>query len=152
MRLLAEAVESVDDSDGWLGQVGADLTDAHLDACRAALPAPEELARWLVGHAHGDVDDGLTDIDPLTYEEVLGEGGMAFLRKLAVGAWRGNRRGWAEKYLMERPAKAGGDVDAVIAVHAADLSPNGHAHLVIARELDATRRRDRGRELGGARH
>ncbi|MBD3008406.1 SWIM zinc finger domain-containing protein [Streptomyces sp. 5-10] len=140
MKLLADAVESVDDSDGWLGQVGADLAGAHLGACRAARPDPEELARWLVGHALGDVDDGLADIDPLDYEDVLGEEGMAALRRLTVEAWRGNRRGWAEKYLMERLAKAGGDVDAVIAVHAADLAPNGHTHLVIAHELDTARR------------
>lgn len=142
MKLLADAVESVDDSDGWLGQVGTDLADAHLEACRAARLDPEELARWLVGHALGDVDDGLTDIDPLDYEDLLGEEGMAVLRKLAVEAWRGNRRGWAEKYLMEHLAKAGGDIDTVIAVHAADLSPNGHTHLVIAHELDTARRPD----------
>ncbi|MGR3934783.1 SWIM zinc finger family protein [Streptomyces sp. BRA346] len=142
MKPLADAVEMVDDSDGWLGQVGTDLADAHLEACRAARPDPEELARWLVGHALGDVDDGLTDIDPLDYEDILGEEGMTVLRKSAVEAWRGNRRGWAEKYLMERVAKAGGDVDAVIAVHAADLSPNGHTHLVIAHELDTARRPD----------
>lgn len=140
MRLLAKAVESVDHSDGWLGQVGADLAEAHLDACRAARPDPEELACWLVSHALGDLDDGLTDIDPLDYEDVLGIEGMTVLRKLAVEAWRGNHRGWAEKYLLERLAKAGGDVDAVIAVYAADLSPNGHTHLVIARELDTARR------------
>ncbi|MDO0911777.1 hypothetical protein QQM39_13230 [Streptomyces sp. DT2A-34] len=142
MRLLAEAVESVDDSDGRLGQIGAGLADAHLDACRAARPDPEELARWLVGHALGDIDDGLTDLDPLDYDDVLGEEGMTVLRKLAAEAWRRNRRGWAEKHLMERLAKAGGNVDAVIAVHAADLAPNGHTHLVIARELDAARRSD----------
>lgn len=142
MRLLAGAVESVDDSDGRLGQVGAGLADAHLDACRAARPDPQELARWLAGHVLGDTDDGLTDIDPLDYDDVLGEEGMAALRKLAVEAWRRNRRGWAEKYLMERLAKAGGNVDAVIAVHAADLAPNGHTHLVIARELEAAGRFD----------
>ncbi|WP_043265931.1 hypothetical protein [Streptomyces sp. CT34] len=142
MELLARAVECVDDSDGWLGQVGAGLADVHLDACRAARPDPGELARWLVGHALGEVDDGLTDIDPLDYEDVLGGEGMAVLRKLAVEAWQGNRRGWAEKYLMERLAKGGGDVDAVIAVHAGDLAPNGHTHLVIARELDTARRPD----------
>ncbi|MER6619712.1 hypothetical protein [Streptomyces sp. NPDC000931] len=142
MRLLAEAAESVDDSDGRLGRIGADLAGAHLDACRAARPDPEELARWLVGHVLGDTDDGLTDIDPLDYDDVLGEEGMVVLRKLAAEAWRRNRRGWAEKYLMERLAKAGGDVDAVIAVHAADLTPSGHTHLVIARELEAARRFD----------
>ncbi|MEW2082993.1 hypothetical protein [Streptomyces sp. NPDC005283] len=141
MLLLTEAVESVDDSDGVLGQVGADLADAHLDACRTARCDPEELARWLVGHVLGDFDD-LTGIDPIDYEDVLGERGMTLLRKLAVEAWRGNRTGWAEKHLMERLAKAGGDVDAVIAVHAADLAENGHTHLVIARELDTARRTD----------
>ncbi|MFJ5680069.1 SWIM zinc finger domain-containing protein [Streptomyces sp. NPDC093097] len=142
MKLLAQAVESVDDSDGWLGQVGDGLADAHLDACRAASPDPGELAHWLVGHALGESGDDLTDIDPLDYEDVLGTEGMAALRKLAVEAWQANRRGWAEKYLMERLAKAGDDIDAVIAVHAADLAPNGHTHLVIARELDTARRRD----------
>ncbi|MFI0962619.1 SWIM zinc finger domain-containing protein [Streptomyces sp. NPDC021080] len=142
VRLSAEAVGSVDDSDGRLGQTGADLADAHLEACRAAPPDPEELARRLVGHVLGDVDDGLTDIDPIDYEDALGEEGTAALRQSAVEAWRGNRRGWAEKHLMERVAKAGGDVDTVIAVHAADLAPNGHTHLIIARELDTARRCD----------
>ncbi|WP_275463109.1 SWIM zinc finger family protein [Streptomyces noursei] len=142
MELLAQAVECIDDSDGWLGQVGAGLVDAHLDACRVARPDPGELARWLVGHALGELGDGLTDIDPLDYEDVLGAEGTALLRKLAVEAWQGNRRGWAEKYLMERLARAGGDVDAVIAVHVADLAPDGHTHLVIARELDTARRPD----------
>ena len=81
-------------------------------------------------------------VDPLDYEEVLGERGMAALREPAVEAWRGNRTGWAEKYLMERLAKAGGDIDAVIAVYAADLSPNGHTRLLIAREPDTARRPD----------
>ncbi|MEH0422769.1 SWIM zinc finger family protein [Streptomyces sp. B21-083] len=141
MRLLTEAVESVDDSDGGLGQVGADLAEVHLDACRTARPDPEELARWLVGHVLGDFDD-LTGVDPLDYEDALGERGMTLLRRLAAEAWRGKRTGWAEKHLMERLAKAGGDVDAVIAVHAADLAENGHTHLVIARELDTAGRTD----------
>ncbi|WP_328870952.1 hypothetical protein OHT76_12980 [Streptomyces sp. NBC_00287] len=140
MRLLADAVDSVDDSDGGIGQVGDTLADAHLEACRAARPDSEELARWLVGHALGEVDDGLIDIDPLDYEDVLGARGMSTLRELAIEAWRGNRRGWAEKSLMERLAKAGGDVDTVIAVYAADLTTNGHTHLIIAGELDGAGR------------
>ncbi|MBN0047437.1 hypothetical protein JS756_25695 [Streptomyces actuosus] len=142
MRQLAEAQESVDDSDGRLGQIGADLAEAHLDACRTARPDPGELARWLVGHVLGDIDDGLTDIDPLDYEDVLGAPGTAVLRRTTVEAWQRNRRGWAEKYLMERLASADGDVDAVIAVHAAGPSPDGRTHLLIAAELDAARRSD----------
>lgn len=42
--------------------------------------------------------------------------------------------------LMQRLAKAGRDIDTVIAVHAADLAPNGHTHLVVARELDTAGR------------
>ncbi|MFI9625501.1 SWIM zinc finger domain-containing protein [Streptomyces sp. NPDC052042] len=138
IRLLAEAAESVDDSDGWLGQVGEGLADAHHEACRAARPDPEELARWLVGHTLHD--DAFTDIDPLDYEDVLGEQGLTALRKHAVAAWRANRTGWAEQYLMERLARAAGDIDEVIAVHAADIAPDGSTHLVIARELDTAKR------------
>ncbi|MFI1660397.1 SWIM zinc finger domain-containing protein [Streptomyces sp. NPDC020472] len=137
--LLAGVVESIDDSDGRLSQIGADLADAHHDACCAAGPDPEELAHWLVAHALDDAAD-LTDIDPLDYGDLLGERGMAALRRYAVEAWQANRTGWAEKHLMQRLAKSGRDIDTVIAVHAADLAPNGHTHLLIARELDTAGR------------
>ncbi|MEU2225279.1 DUF6880 family protein [Streptomyces sp. NPDC018347] len=139
--LLAGAMESVDDSDGRLGEIGADLAEAHRDACRAARPDPEELAHWLITHTLGDAVD-LTDIDPLDYEDLLGEQGMSALRRRAVEAWKANRTGWAEKHLMRRLAKAGRDIDTVIAVHAADLAPNGHTHLLIARELETAGRPD----------
>lgn len=137
--ILASVVDNVDDSDGWLGHMGGDLADAHHDACRAARPDPEELAHWLVTHALDDAAD-LTEIDPLRYEDLLGEQGMAALRRYATEAWKANRTGWAEKHLMQRLAKSGRDFDTVIAVHAADLAPNGHTHLLIARELDTAGR------------
>ncbi|MEU3398158.1 SWIM zinc finger family protein [Streptomyces filamentosus] len=137
--LLASVVEGVDDSDGRLGQVGADLADAHHEACRAARPDPEELAHWLVTHALDEAAD-LTDFDPLDYGDVLGERGTAALRRYAAEAWQANRTGWAEKHLMQRLAKSGRDIDTVIAVHAADLAPDGRTHLLAARELDAAGR------------
>ncbi|OKJ61981.1 hypothetical protein AMK27_13800 [Streptomyces sp. CB02009] len=137
--MLAAAVESVDDSDGRFGEIGAGLAAAHHETCRAAGPDLVELAHWLVTHALDDAAD-LTDIDPLDYEDLLGEQGMAALRRYAVEAWQTNRTGWAEKHLMQRLAKSGRDIDTVIAVHAADLAPNGHTHLLIARELDAAGR------------
>ncbi|MFF0477830.1 SWIM zinc finger domain-containing protein [Streptomyces sp. NPDC004284] len=136
---LAAVVESVDDSDGRLEEIGAGLADAHHEACRAAGPDLEELAHWLVTHALDDAAD-LTDIDPLDYEDLLGERGTAALRRYAVEAWRANRTGWAEKHLMQRLAKSGRDIDTVIAVHAVDLAPNGHTHLLVARELDTAGR------------
>ncbi|MFI8367158.1 SWIM zinc finger domain-containing protein [Streptomyces sp. NPDC085466] len=137
--LLAGVAESVDDSDGELGQIATDLADAHHDACGEARPDPEELAHWLATHALDDAAD-LTDIDPLDYADLLGERGMTALRERAVEAWKTNRTGWAEKYLMQRLAKSGRDVDTVVAVHAADLAPNGHTHLIIACELDTAGR------------
>lgn len=61
---------------------------------------------------------------------------MDRVRELAASVWRRNLTGWAEKYLMERLSKAEGDVDGWIAVHAADLAPDGSTHLSVARELD----------------
>ncbi|MCZ0983065.1 SWIM zinc finger family protein [Streptomyces diastatochromogenes] len=137
--MLAAVAESVDDSDGRLGEIGAGLADAHHEACRATGPDLEELAHWLVTHALDDAAH-LTDIDPLDYEDLLGERGMTALRRHAIEAWRANRTGWAEKHLVQRLAKSGRDIDTVIAVHAADLAPNGHTHLLIARELDTAGR------------
>ncbi|MGI5136053.1 MULTISPECIES: SWIM zinc finger family protein [unclassified Streptomyces] len=141
MRLLSEAQDAIDDSDGHLGRIGAALAEAHLDACRAAGPDADETARWLVGHLLSDPDD-LTGIDPLDYEDVLGVQGAAHVRELAAAAWRRNRTGWAEKYLMERLAKAEGDVDGWVTVHAADLAQDGSTHLTVARELDTVGRPD----------
>ncbi|MEV5785446.1 SWIM zinc finger domain-containing protein [Streptomyces sp. NPDC048448] len=139
MRLLSEAQETIDDSDGHLGRIGAALAEAHHDACRAASPDSDETARWLVGHLLSDLDD-LTGIGPLDYEEVLGAQGMHRVGELAAAAWRRNRTGRAEKYLMERLARAEGDVDGWVAVHAADLAPDGSTHLTVARELDTAGR------------
>ncbi|MFD9396338.1 SWIM zinc finger domain-containing protein [Streptomyces sp. NPDC060000] len=141
MRLLSEAQDAIDDSDGHLGRIGAALAEAHLDACGAARPDSDETARWLVGHLLSDLDD-LTGIDPLDYADVLGAHGVLRVRELAAAAWRRNRTGWAEKHLMERLAKAEGDVDGWVAVHTADLAPDGSTHLTVARELDTAGRPD----------
>ncbi|MGR8010503.1 SWIM zinc finger family protein [Streptomyces hypolithicus] len=141
MRELGGAYEQIDDSDGAVGSVGSDLAAVHLDACRAAHPDPVATAQWLVGHLLGDLNE-LTDIDLFDYRDVLGEQGLSTVRELVVDAWRGNRSGWAEKYLMERLTKAEGNVDALVAVHAADLAPDGSTHLTIARELDTAGRPD----------
>lgn len=66
---------------------------------------------------------------------------MARARDLVVAAWRASPKRWAENFLNGRLLKAdGGSVDALVAIHAADLTPNGHTHLLIARELEAAGR------------
>ncbi|MQS38567.1 SWIM zinc finger family protein [Streptomyces katsurahamanus] len=137
MRALGRTYGEIDDSDGVVGTVASGLAEAHLDACRAARPDPVRTADWLVEHLLGDGDlNDATDIDLTDYMDVLGEPGLTRARELVAEAWRRNPKGWAEKYLMEQLLRSEGSVDALIAVHAADLSPTGATHLLIAKELE----------------
>ncbi|RCH68955.1 hypothetical protein DT019_09985 [Streptomyces sp. SDr-06] len=139
IRTLSQTYGEIDDSSGAVGDVGRDLADVHLQACNAARPDPVETAEWLVRHLLSDLND-VTDIDLVDYRKVLGPAGLARARELAAAALRRAPNGWAEKYLMERLVKAEGNVDALIAVYAAHLSPTGTTHLRIAMELDAAGR------------
>ncbi|MFD7834307.1 SWIM zinc finger domain-containing protein [Streptomyces sp. NPDC059761] len=140
LRTLGRTYGEIDDSDGQIGDVATGLAEAHLEACLSSRPDPVETAEWLVRHLLDEEND-ITDIDLFDYREVLGEPGMTRAREMVVAAWRINPKAWTEKYLMERLLKAdGGSVDALVAVHAADLAPNGHTHLVIARELEVAGR------------
>ncbi|MET9692167.1 hypothetical protein ABZY81_27405 [Streptomyces sp. NPDC006514] len=141
-QALGRTYGEIDDSDGLIGEVATDLAQAHLEACLTARPDPVETAEWLVRCLLDEVNDA-ADIDLFDYREVLGDPGLAQARTLVVAAWRANPKGWAEKHLMERLLKAEGEsVDALVEVHAADLAPNGHTHLVIATELEAAGRTD----------
>ncbi|MFI6006594.1 SWIM zinc finger domain-containing protein [Streptomyces sp. NPDC051366] len=140
LRALGRTYGEIDDSDGLIGDVATGLAEAHLEACLSARPDPVETAEWLVHHLLDEEND-ITDIDLFDYREALGEPGMTRAREMVVAAWQINPKAWTEKYLMERLLKAdGGSVDALVAVHAADLAPNGHTHLVIARELEGAGR------------
>jgi uncharacterized Zn finger protein len=136
---LARVYENVDDSSGYLGGVADELGEVHLHACQTAGPDPVATAEWLVGHMLGPASY-LPEIDADDYHDVLGETGISRLRELVTAAWRRNPSGWAEKRLMESLVRAEGDVDAIIAVYAADLSVTGSTHLAIARELDGASR------------
>ncbi|MEV4338286.1 SWIM zinc finger family protein [Streptomyces sp. NPDC049590] len=141
LRALGEAYGEIDDPDGVIGEAAAAMAKAHLEACGAAHPDPDRLAESLVGHLLGDGSE-VTDLDPLDYAEVLGPSGLARMRQLATEALRRRPSGRAERYLMERLVKAGGDVDALVALHAQDLDPSGATHLRIAEELEAAGRAD----------
>jgi uncharacterized Zn finger protein len=139
IRALSQAYGEIDDSDGAVGDVARELAEVHLQACGTARPDPAETAEWLVGHLLSDLNDA-TDIDLVDYRKVLGPAGLARVRELATEAWHRAPNGWMERYLMERLVKAEGNVDALIAVYAADLSPTGATHLKIAMELEAAGR------------
>ncbi|PJE96248.1 hypothetical protein CUT44_20105 [Streptomyces carminius] len=141
ITVLGEAAERVDDSDGELTGVADALAEAHLAACRAARPDPDDLADWLVTHRLGDTGH-LPYLDPADYRDVLGPDGWTALVRRARTARRGNPSGWAEKDLLEQLLRAEGSVDALIGELAADLAPDGHTHLLVAEELDAAGRHD----------
>ncbi|MEU2924795.1 hypothetical protein ABZ636_07010 [Streptomyces sp. NPDC007251] len=139
LRVLGEAFEEIDDSDGVVGEAAAAVAEAHLEACGVARPDPKRLAEWLAGAVLDDSND-VTDLDPLDYADVLGQSGLARMRQLAAEALRRRPSGWAARYLMERMVKAEGDVDALVALHAQDLDPSGATHLRIAEELESAGR------------
>jgi uncharacterized Zn finger protein len=143
LKAVEEAMGSVDDSDGYMGDVLARLQDLHYKACKKAKPDSEALARrlfeWELRTGY-DTFYGATE----TYAEVLGRKGLAVYRTLAETEWAkvpplGPGRDDPEKYrkrfrithIMETLARQKGDVEAVVAVKKRDLSLAYH-YLQIA--------------------
>jgi uncharacterized Zn finger protein len=142
LELLEEAGQSVDDSDGGLGEALGQVQEIHLDACSAGSPDQARLAEYLVQRALAS--DFEVFLDAATdYAPVLGEVGMARYRELVEAAWRDlppKRPGeydtgrFAVTHLMERLAEQQGGTDALIEVLARDVS-SGYDVLRIAQRL-----------------
>lgn len=138
--LLTEAFVYVDDSSGSVGAAAYELLDAHLRACEAAPTEPVSLGNYLADLLLGD-DYGFAP-DLGDYAGLLGEQGLEVVRERNATAYAENPKDLQARFLMETMAKADGDVDAVIAVYAAELDDRGWAHLRIAEELDEADRGD----------
>jgi uncharacterized Zn finger protein len=138
VALLTDAFEQVDDSSGFVGQAAFEVLETHLRACRAAPPDPVSLANYMADLLLGN-DYGLAP-DPSDYAELLGDRGSAAVRERAAAAYAKDPKNWQARSLMETIARADGDVDAVVAIYAADLIKSGWTHLLIANELDAAGR------------
>lgn len=137
------ALGEMDDSSGHMGDMLGRLVEIHHEACVAARPDPETLARrlfeWELG---GDWDTfaGASE----TYADVLGEKGLATYRRLAQAFWdklpardAGKERDYdSRRYrltaMMESFARADGDVEALVAIKSRDLSLPYH-YLEIAK-------------------
>jgi uncharacterized Zn finger protein len=133
---MDEALANVDDSDGGGGGAYARACEVHLAACRQAEPDPIALARVLFAR-EVDSDWEFFHGASEAYEDVLGDVGLAEYRRLAREAWQkikplratarqvqNDQSGarYALGAILERFANREGDVDAVIAVRANDLS------------------------------
>jgi uncharacterized Zn finger protein len=153
LAAVEAAVESVDDSDGYMTGVLERLQQLHLAACKKARPDPEALAKRLCAwelRAEWDIFYGAVE----TYASILGRKGIAVYRQLAeaewakvpsLGAGRDEAGGYARRFritqMMEALARQTGDVEAVVAIKKRDLS-SAYAYLQIAETYAAARKRD----------
>lgn len=140
---VEHATMNMDDSDGYMGGILQRLQEFHLAACRKAKPDPEALAErlfdWEMG-THFDTFYGAAG----TYSELLGKSGLAAYRRRAEASWArvpqtrsGEKdpeeygRTYRIKHIMETLARQSGDVEALVAIKARDLS-NAYTFLQIA--------------------
>jgi uncharacterized Zn finger protein len=133
LERVEEAMEQADDSNGEIGTLLAELQELHLAACRVARPDPEALARRLFAWELSDHWDVFYNAAE-TYAELLGANGLATYRRLAEAEWAklpALRAGDHKSYegprfrltsIMEALARTGGDVDALAAIKAKDLT------------------------------
>ncbi len=151
---VEHATLSMDDSDGYMGGILQRLQELHLEACRAAKPDPEALAERLFDwemRTQFDTFYGAAG----TYAKLLGECGLATYRRRAEAAWArvpqtrpGEKdpeeygRTYRIKHIMETLARQSGDVEALVAVKARDLS-NAYTFLQIAETYREARQADK---------
>lgn len=133
LAAVERAMESVDDSDGALGGVLHMLQAVHVEACRAAPPHPEALARRLFERALWEPYGVFPGV--VAYAEALGGRGKARFRELAEARWAAvpvlGPGDSAARHDDDRPAitrvmaelaRESGDLEALVAVLRRDLS------------------------------
>lgn len=160
---VEQALDRIDDSDGYCGALLHRAREIHLAAARLAPPEPLELARELFARQTGG-GYGTFDGAVVLYADVLGEMGLAEFRRLASEAWQKlpSRSGTARQEvgfsgehqalrdILDFFAERDGDVDARIALRSKDLTSPWH-YLELAqfclsqgREEEALRRAEDG--------
>jgi uncharacterized Zn finger protein len=133
-------LEDVDDSGGGMGDVIQRLGELHVAACRVSLPDPLTLAERLL-RLEMSLAMGIWEFDPVDYREVLGDEGLNRYRELALAKWKAvaaldadaaDEAGlMAIAPIMERLAKASGDIEQLVALKSRDLSST-YRYLEIA--------------------
>lgn len=144
------ALESVDDSNGQVGDILCRLGNLHLKACMLARPDADALAHDLF-QLETTLPFGVNSFSAQTYRDVLGETGLLKYRVLAQARWDALGSADAklsfdhERYkitrIMEDLAQASGDVDELVAIKSRDLSC-AYNYLLIAEILTKDKRHD----------
>ena len=140
---VEQAIEYVDDSDGYMGMLLGRLQEMHLVACRKAKPEPEALAeRLFEWELNGEWDTFHGAVK--SYSRVLGKKGLQHYRGLAEAEWAKvkplqpgekdkNQYGkrFSITHIMKSLAEQSGDVEDLIAIKQRDLS-SSYRYLEIA--------------------
>jgi uncharacterized Zn finger protein len=135
-----EALIEQVDGEGELDWLIEQLCDLHRDACEMAAPDPAELAGRLFDLEMG-LPFQLCHMDVLAYQELLGEIGLRAYRERAEAAWAKPRPDHRLTAIMKNLAQLAGDVDALLAIEARDLT-SAWRFLVIAKILKEAGRED----------
>ena len=140
--MLERALESIDDSSGYVGMIFEDFQALHLQACELDSPNPIALAERLfdlyMNSGFSTFDNAVT-----VYSEVLGTAGLAEYRRLAEAIWQTfpdrkpnekqdfNYKRTKVQGILESIAEQTGDVEAIVAIKRRDLS-SARTYLQIA--------------------
>lgn len=140
--MLETAMNSIDDSSGYVGMIFDDFQTLHYEACQLALPNPIDLAYRLFD-LYLNSDYGIFSGAVMGYADVLGAEGIAEYRVLAETMWQTfpdrtaqDKREFDYKRskiqnILELLAKQTGEVEAIVAIKRRDLS-TAHTYLQIA--------------------
>jgi uncharacterized Zn finger protein len=140
--LIETALNSVDDSNGKVGDILEDFQELHFEACKLASPDPTALADYLF---QSEMDSGFGSFSNAveTYAPILGDAGLAYYRERAEEMWQefpaltsrdsseGNYKRWKLQRILEALAKTTGDLEDVVAIKRRDLSSSS-TYLEIA--------------------
>jgi hypothetical protein len=127
-RRADKAIDSIDDSAGWLSGISERLGRLHQRACEVCRPDPVGLARRLVDLELTSELDGFHRA-AARYAGVLGPAGIAEYRRLLEPRWRSlapTSEPWSSERFRVQEAMIGvalatGDPDELIAVKQGDL-------------------------------
>ncbi len=132
IMLLDDAINSVDDSDGYLNPIIDQVEDIHYQACEIAHPNPQALAERLF---HMELESGFGFFHNAveSYADILGQEGQktyaqlidAELKKPSDPSSKRSRLNYRRsklQHMKEKLVAAQGNLDDLVAVIAEDLS------------------------------
>lgn len=131
-RAADREYDDYEEDDGGASYILDRLGELHLQACVLAQPDPVALAERLF--RYDTTGEGNVFYDSLpAYQDVLGEAGTQRYRELVEAAWRESAYQPYSRLtrIMERLARESGDIEALVAIKARDLS-SGYDYLHIA--------------------